>query len=152
MAAADDWRTWLRAYGTHVRCIREFVGLSQERLARAAGVSQGAVSRLEGGRGLATPLLIVLRIQSTLAAALRAVDPAFLSDDMRALVEREHVVSFHFDGHAPALAKNAAAGELMALFHGLPEARRAKALAIFRTVVDALGTEEEDQQGVAVRA
>ena len=60
MAAIDkaEWQAWMRSLGLQVRRVREFVGLSQEQVARTAGVSQGAVSRLEAGRGLGTPLLV----------------------------------------------------------------------------------------------
>ena len=64
--AARDWSNWMRDLGREVRRQREFLGLSQERLARAAGVSQGAVSRLEAGRGLATPLLVAVKIRLVL--------------------------------------------------------------------------------------
>ena len=57
MAETQDpnaqWKEWMRAFGRQERRIREFLGLSQEQIARLAGVSQGAVSRLEAGRGLA---------------------------------------------------------------------------------------------------
>ena len=50
-------------------------------------MSQGAVSRLETGRGLATPLLIVLKISAALARELRRVDPAVLSSAVREAAE-----------------------------------------------------------------
>ena len=59
-----------------------------------AGVSQGAVSRLEGGRGLATPLLVVMKINAALRRAVSTIDPELLSDDARrsrmADAAREH--------------------------------------------------------------
>ena len=59
-----DWSSWIKGLGKQARRVREFLGLSQEQVARAAGVSQGAVSRFEGGRGLATPLLVVMKVNS----------------------------------------------------------------------------------------
>ena len=56
--------------------MREFVDLSQDQLARVAGVSQGAISRLELAKGLATPLLVAVKVWTALAAALRTIDPA----------------------------------------------------------------------------
>ena len=56
-----DWSSWIKGLGKQARRVREFLGLSQEQVARVAGVSQGAVSRFEGGRGLATPLLVVMK-------------------------------------------------------------------------------------------
>jgi transcriptional regulator with XRE-family HTH domain len=60
--------------GQQIRRLREFVGLSQHDLARLAQVSQGAVSRLETARGLATPLLIVVKINLALTAELQKLD------------------------------------------------------------------------------
>ena len=71
------------AFGAHVRRVRQFLGLSQEVLARRAFVSQGMVSRFELGRGLNTPFLGILKINLALASELRRVDPKTLSDDVR---------------------------------------------------------------------
>jgi|GEM_PF-1653167 len=83
---AMQWSAWMRSLGRHIRRVREFLGMPQEQLARFAGVSQGAVSRLEAGRGLATPLLIVMRVLWALRRAVRTVDPALLSDQARRLL------------------------------------------------------------------
>src|SRR5262245_49212375 len=68
MSRDVEWGEWMRAFGRQERRVREFLGLSQDQLARLAGVSQGAVSRLEAGRGLATPLLVVMKINLVLRA------------------------------------------------------------------------------------
>jgi transcriptional regulator with XRE-family HTH domain len=68
---------WMRALGLRMRQSRRFLGLSQEQLAIAAGVSQGAVSRLEAGTGLATPYLVVLHVQRALAAGIRKLEGTF---------------------------------------------------------------------------
>src|SRR5690348_8880078 len=78
-----DWPAWMRDLGRQLRRVREFLGLSQDQVARLAGVSQGAVSRLEAGRGLATPMLIVLKVHLVLARALGQLDPALIDDQMR---------------------------------------------------------------------
>src|SRR5438128_12294490 len=87
--ATIDWAQWMRELGSRIRHVREFAGLSQEQLAKLAGVSQGAVSRLEIARGLATPLLVVLKINAALARVLARLDPAMLSPEMRNAVERQ---------------------------------------------------------------
>jgi transcriptional regulator with XRE-family HTH domain len=84
-----DWRAWMRTLGQRQRRLREFLGFSQEQLARLAGVSQGAVSRLEIARGLATPLLIVMKIHAVLARELRRHDPSLLSAELREAVALE---------------------------------------------------------------
>jgi transcriptional regulator with XRE-family HTH domain len=86
---STDWAAWIRGLGRHVRRVREFLGLSQEQVARMAGVSQGAVSRLEAGRGLATPLLVVMKITAAMRRAVATIDPALLSDDARRLFATE---------------------------------------------------------------
>src|ERR1043165_8224763 len=90
---AIDWREWIRAFGRQERRVREFLGLSQEQLARLAGVSQGAVSRLEAGRGLATPMLVILKINLALRRALRDVDPSLLNDELRRVMQIEERLS-----------------------------------------------------------
>ena len=88
MRTATDqrWRDWMIALGARVRHLRELVGLSQEQLAKQVGVSQGAISRLEMGRGMNTPLLLALRVYAGLTTALREVDPLLLTADARALI------------------------------------------------------------------
>src|SRR5213593_5115723 len=83
MNEAVDWREWMRGLGRQLRRVREFLGLSQDQVARLAGVSQGAVSRLEAGRGLATPMVIVFKVHQVLAKGLGAFDPALLDDQIR---------------------------------------------------------------------
>jgi transcriptional regulator with XRE-family HTH domain len=101
MTTAPNWSDWMRDLGHETRRLREFLGLSQERLAKAAGVSQGAVSRLEAGRALRTPLLVAVRIRLVLIEGLRARDTTLLSDDVRWLVEAKNIVAFRCTTPAP---------------------------------------------------
>src|SRR5439155_7626939 len=84
MNEAVDWREWMRGLGRQLRRIREFLGLSQDQVARLAGVSPGVVSRLEAGRGLATPMGVGLKVTRVRARALHASDPAIPEDEGRA--------------------------------------------------------------------
>src|SRR5215468_12718486 len=86
-ALNSTWHEWMRGLGRHARRMREFLGLTQEQLGRRAGVSQGAISRLEAGRGLATPLLVVVKIAGALQQALAGVDQAMLSPEARRMIE-----------------------------------------------------------------
>ena len=139
MTASRDWSAWMRNLGRQVRRIRKFLGLSQEQIARAAGVSQGAISRLEAARGLAMPLLVAVKVQTALVAALRAMDPAILSDELRAMVEAENVVSFPVHGALPApLTRDRGLDEVIHLYRALPERQRAQAVAVFRAAAQAL--------------
>jgi transcriptional regulator with XRE-family HTH domain len=78
----EDWTRWMRALGRQNRAIREFLGLSQEEVARRAGVSQGAVSRLEAGRGMSTPLLVVMKVGRVLSKSMVALGPEILRHDV----------------------------------------------------------------------
>jgi transcriptional regulator with XRE-family HTH domain len=143
-AAANwiDWGRWMRGLGEQVLRAREFLGLSQDQLARIAGVSQGAVSRLEHGRGLATPLLVVSKIAAALRAALAQVDPELLSRDARRIVEQG--MSLPDTGGAllaAGLAHDDAVGELLRLYHGLSERQRHQLLSVVRAMATALSGE-----------
>jgi hypothetical protein len=59
-----------------MRRTREFLGLTQR-----AGVSQGAVSRFEGCRGLSAPFLAIVRLNVALARGLQALEPSRLTEE-----------------------------------------------------------------------
>ena len=80
-AAEGTWREWMQDLGRQVRHIREFLGLTQQKLAQRAGVNQGAVSRFEGGR--ATPFLAIVCLNVALARALETLDASKLSEEAR---------------------------------------------------------------------
>jgi transcriptional regulator with XRE-family HTH domain len=144
---SDEWAAWIRGLGRHVRRVREFLGLSQEQIARMAGVSQGAVSRLEAGRGLATPLLVVMKITAAMRRAVATVDPELLSDDARRLLAADPAFAPRFrpaDFEPYPILKEAPLEELIALYRQLPERHRAKLLSVVRaTVIALLGTGDD---------
>jgi transcriptional regulator with XRE-family HTH domain len=151
-AVSDErWREWMVALGARVRHLRELVGLSQEQLARQAGVSQGAISRLEMGRGLNTPLLGALKVYGGLATALREVEPALLTDDARALVAQLQAP------HMPAEETDAPASvsflvvpefeEVVRLCSRVPGARRAAFVKVVQAVASVLCGAGEDAAG-----
>jgi DNA-binding XRE family transcriptional regulator len=82
-----EWEAWLTAFGSTVRRVRLFLGLTQQQLAEIAGVSQGSISRVERLAAAATPLLTVVRVQTALRTALAGVDPGLLSPDLRRFIE-----------------------------------------------------------------
>jgi transcriptional regulator with XRE-family HTH domain len=136
-----DWSRWMRALGRQGRRAREFLGLSQEQLADLAGVSQGAVSRLEAGRGLATPMLVVLKINLALARGLRKIDPTMLNADLRRVLEIEQRLSppvgdVGFEAlpitHDPDLE------EMVRIYRNLPERQRRTFLTVVRATATAL--------------
>ena len=139
-----DWPRWMRGLGRHTRRVREFLGFSQEQLARLAGVSQGAISRLEAGRGLATPIVVVVKIHRALRNAVATLDPTLLSDEARRLLEDASRFAPGLEGDDfidVPLARDATLEELIRLYNELGERQRQKLLAVVRATVAALGAE-----------
>ena len=136
-----DWAAWMRELGRHKRRARELLGISQERLARMAGVSQGAVSRLEAGRGLATPLLVVLKIDLAMREVFAVMDPELLSPEAQRLTAATNWHGPHPNGgslrDAPLL-KEAELEALINLYHKLPARQRGKLVAVVRATVTAI--------------
>ena len=149
-ATEATWRKWMVSYGRHSRRVREFLGLSQEELARLAGVSQGAVSRFESGRGLNTPFLIILRLNLAVARQLRQLDPAVLSEDAHRFLRHMDLVRQPDTGEPPApggvafddLRILGSAGEerLLHAYRAVPESRRPAFLSIVEAAAKAVGS------------
>src|SRR5437867_3993653 len=137
-----DWREWMRSLGRQLRRVREFLGLSQDQVARLAGVSQGAVSRLEVGRGLATPMVVVLKVHRVLTRALRAFDPAIPDEEVRATLGLEHLIAPPTDkgSREPLpITRDADLEMLVQLYRTLPERQRRTLVAVVRATASSLG-------------
>lgn len=143
-AREQDWRRWMKEIGERARRMREFLGLSQEQLAKRAGVSQGAVSRFEIGRGLNTPLLVSIKINASLASALGTVDATLLTDDARRFVESMDRLSLPIDPGEPPEPKplpllgDPEFEDVIRHCGRLPEARRKPFLAAMKALARAL--------------
>ena len=140
------WRPWMLELGKQIRRLRRLVGLSQQGLADLAKVSQGAVSRLETARGLATPLLIVVKINLALLAELRKFDAIVPDTDLC----RARGVSDLLRGPEGALSPDVVVpdpmfGAFVRLFRETSERHREGLLAIMRAACIAL--RESTQQG-----
>jgi transcriptional regulator with XRE-family HTH domain len=134
-----DWPRWMRGLGRHKRRVREFLGLSQEQLARLAGVSQGAISRLESGRGLATPLLVVMKLNAALKRASATIDPALLSDEARRLAAIDDRIAPDGNGFEPVqILKDPDLEEVVRIYRDLPDRSRKQLLAVVRATASAL--------------
>jgi len=133
------WQQWIRDLGRQLRRRRELAGLSQDQLARRAGVSQGAVSRLEMARGLATPLLIVVKINLVLARELGNLDQTILDAD-RTLDIRDALRSLEktLRPDAPRPTSDRDFTALVRLYRETPAARREGLLAIVKATAAAL--------------
>jgi transcriptional regulator with XRE-family HTH domain len=129
-----DWVGWLDALGAQNRALREFLGLSQNELARLAGVNQASISRLEAGRGLSTPIVVAVKVHRALVERLRRVDPALLRDDVRRMLGRTR----RREGAVPATADDPELAELLALYRGLDARERPALLAVVHAAAKAL--------------
>src|SRR5204863_64686 len=142
MNEAVDWREWMRGLGRQLRRVREFLGLSQDQVARLAGVSQGAVSRLEAGRGLATPMMVVLKVHRVLTRALHAFDPAIPDDEVRATLGLENLIAPPIAGGSDEplpITRDADLEMLVQLYRTLPERQRRTLVAVVRATASSLG-------------
>jgi len=135
-----EWKQWMREFGQQLRRTREFLGLSQEQVAQQAGVSQGAVSRLETARGLATPLLVVLKIQLALGERLKQLDPSILNPMLRRTFEMASTLSPRGNGVDFSITEDAGLEELVRLYRGTPERHRQAVISIMRAAVTGLKT------------
>jgi hypothetical protein len=121
------------------RQLREFAG--SQTSWRSSPVSQGVVSRLEIARGLATPLLVVLKINAALARELRRLDPTILSPGLREAVDRQTalVSTGGILGSAELpLAEDRDLEELVRLYRSAPARHRPGLLSVLRAMVAAL--------------
>src|SRR5262245_32393087 len=145
----SSWVEWMRALGRRARHVREFLGLTQDELGRMAGVSQGAISRLESGRGRATPLLVVVKIGGALQQALAGVDQAMLSVEARRMIEE----GFRLTPPGPSaashdcpLTSDPALEEYVQLFHHVPDKQRATFLAVVRATAKAVRMQDSPER------
>jgi len=136
-----DWVEWMRQLGRQKRRVREMLGLSQDEVARRAGVSQGAVSRLEAGRGVATPLVVVMKVDKAMRDALCELDAEHLSSDAKRWLEFGSAYSPKGSaeqlGAMPVL-KDEGAEQLLRSYRRLPNRLRGKLLDVVRATVEAL--------------
>ena len=145
----QTWRQWITEFGAHVRRVREFLGLSQEQVARAAGVSQGAVSRFEGGRGLSTPFVGIMKINLALAHALKQLEPDLLTDEVRKFMKHLEILKLPDDSGTPVgpvgphfkkiqLSPNPELVQVIELYYELPESKRQAFIAVMSATISAL--------------
>ena len=148
-----QWRRWMREFGQQERRVREFLGLSQAQVAEAAGVSQGSVSRLEAGRGLGTPMVVILKINVAMARELRRLDPEMLNADLRRALAIQDALSppgvVADASGSPASHHAADLDDLVQLYRRVAPGQRGRLLAILRAAVQALASDEPAREPAA---
>jgi transcriptional regulator with XRE-family HTH domain len=133
------WRDMMRTIGRRVRRVRDFLGLSQEQVAALAGVSQGAVSRLEAGQALATPFVVVFGIQRALTLHLRNVDPALLDPEILRVIELTELLDAPLGGTgAASLTEDARLERIIHEYRAVPDSQRESLVAIVAAAADGL--------------
>lgn len=144
-----DWADWMRGLGEQVARIREVLGLSQDQLARLAGVSQGSVSRLENGRGVSTPLVVVTKICSALRIGLSHLDPALLSREAREIVQSGMRLPDPREGAMMGLSPTSDPGiaELLRVYNRLGERQRRQLLTVLHATAAALAGQSAPDVG-----
>jgi len=129
-----DWHAWFRNLGRQMRALREFLGVSQAELAALAGVSQGAVSRFEIGRGWFTPAVVLLKLAAALARHCRAKGHTVLSEPLvRVLDDLEEFVPVAGGRGLTPITRDGEAEALQRLFRAAPPDARRATLAILRS-------------------
>lgn len=116
----------IRDLGRWTRSVRELLGFSQDKLAKLAGVSQGAISRVEAGKGIATPMVTFWKINQVFVKFLSQLDP--LSDEARGMLDRARYLSRpipeHVDEKSPFELVDPVLARLISTYHTLPEQKR----------------------------
>jgi transcriptional regulator with XRE-family HTH domain len=139
----NEWRRWMQALGQRLRQMRELGRLSQEELARLAGVSQGAVSRLETARGMATPMVVVMKISLAVAHRLRALVDNRDDPELRRAIEAEDVLLSPLaraGEHPLRIPDDAGLEEVVRMYRDLGPRQRVPLLAVLRAVSSVLKT------------
>jgi DNA-binding XRE family transcriptional regulator len=132
-----DWEAQLiRDLGRWTRRVREFLGYSQDKLAKLADVSQGAVSRVEAGRGKATPLLTFTKINQVFAKALSEIDSSMLTTEAQAMLERARHMAQPVSPIPGLMLVDPILERMIYTYHTLPQRERQG----FVTVLDATAT------------
>lgn len=132
-----DAQDLIRELGRWTRRVREFLDFSQDKLAKLAGVSQGAISRVEAGRGIATPMVTFWKINQVFVKALGEIDASMLTDEARGMLERARYLSRPAPDHRPIHEQFEASEErtpfvlvdpvlarLISTYHSMPERDR----------------------------
>ena len=116
----------IRDLGRWTRSVRELLGFSQDKLAKLAGVSQGAISRVEAGKGIATPMVTFWKINQVFVKFLSQLDP--LTKEAGSMLERARYLSRPIpeqtDEKSPFELVDPVLARLISTYHTLPQQKR----------------------------
>src|SRR5262249_10619906 len=126
----------IRDLGKWTRQVREFLGYSQDKLAKLADVSQGAVSRVEAGRGKATPLITFWKINGVFVKALGELDTGMFTAEAKTMLEKAQHLAQPVSTVPGLMLIDPILSRLIATYQTLPERERRG----FVTVLDATAT------------
>lgn len=133
MPSRHEWRTSMRVLGGHLRALRKLAGLSQQRLAQVAGVSQAAMSRIEAGRPAGQ--LAIFRIGRALHEVLLPDCEMLLSDDARRILDALDTLAPGTQPESAPTVRDQRCEEVLQLYQRASEAHREVVLAVLRTLV-----------------
>lgn len=112
-------------------------------------MSQGAVSRFEGGRGLSTPFVGIMKINLALAHALKQLEPDLLTDEVRRFMKHLEVLKLPDDSSTPVgpvgphfkkiqLSPNPELLKVIELYYELPDSKRQAFIEVMGATIGAL--------------
>ena len=99
------------------------------------------MSRLEAGKGLGTPLLVIVKIGLVMQQGLRTVDPSMLKEELRHFLELENRLSPPVNGIGVELlpvAQEPALQDIIRLYRAIPDRNRDTFLAVVRAAAQSL--------------
>jgi len=128
-----DWHFLTRQLGVRARRLRCVLGVSQQKIATAARVSQGGVSRIESGQCHSTPLISYVKLFGTLVRGLEALGTDLPRETREFLVAVRALVPEVLSTHTDPL-ENQPLATLLATLAALTPERQ----AVFYTLVQPL--------------
>ncbi len=135
--------------GRHVRSVRTFLCLTQVELARASGVSQCAISRLENATGVATPHVVIVQVQRALAEGLRSLQERLpFSPEVLEMLQHPSMFAEASTNDRPLVA-DPILHEYLAQYVSVEPSLRPHLLSMVRASVEALVGSRTLRRGVA---
>lgn len=143
----ERWERVPEVLGAKVRRMRRVLGLSQEQLAQAAQVSQGAVSRFESGQCGQLSFHTVAAVFCALVAAYAPQVERVAPDIRQALAVVVGVWPMAVEDHGFRVFEDAGLEQLLGWYHALDAERRALLVRLLEPLVELLAA-QSDARGI----